>query len=70
MWDATVEQFKYVHVLDWKARPDLPGAEDPATAFRSSFNPVVALNSAFAIATQNSPRQTAEILSDAAAGEM
>jgi hypothetical protein len=69
MWDATVEQLKYVHALDWKARPELSSAYDPRTAFRSSFNLVVALSSAFAVATQSPPRQPAEVFGAAAAGE-
>ena|SRR5262245_19796589 len=70
LWDDTVEQLKYLHDREWEARPEPPGSSELSRAFRSSFNLVVALNCAFATATQNPPSQTAGILRDAAAGEM
>jgi hypothetical protein len=71
LWATAVAQLKNVHVYGWKAaRPQPPRDYDLPTAFRSSFNLVVALAIEFAAETDKSAGQLAELLKDSAAAEM
>lgn len=58
-----------MRAYDWQIRPGSPGAE-AVTGFRASFNLFIALNAAFAVATNSSPRMAVELLRDAAAADM
>jgi len=71
MWATAVAQLKNVHVHGCKAaRPQPPRDYALPTAFRSSFNLVVALAIEFAAETDKSARQLAKLLRDAAPAEM
>jgi hypothetical protein len=67
MWETAIYQLRYLHAHSWQRRPEPSHVYDPPTAFRSSFNLVVAAVIEVAAETQTTAHRLTGKLRDAAA---